>query len=435
MSISRRHFLAMSGGAAGSVVIGGTLWAALVRDQVNGAAVQSGGTSITTTSMPGPTSATSEPLTSPAAGRVLVILQMGGGNDALNTVVPVGDGRYRDLRPNIGLPEDTLLALAGDDRYALHAALQPLLPWWEAGHLGILQGIGLEGQSRSHFASMDTWWSATPGKARTTGWLGRWLDATGDGTNPLRAISLGDGSPAIVGEKLQATFVRDPASFTLRAPAGADADQIAEAFLATAEPLATDPLLAAAQRAVPASFEALDLLAAATGTGGGDPFAGGGGQGPTATSLLETAAGIIDLEVGTQVIVVGISGFDTHSNQPDDHARLLGDVAGGLAAFLSTMEDQGRADDVLVMTTSEFGRRAQDNLSLGCDHGSGGTLFLAGSSVQGQLVGDVDLGNLVEGDVAIDIDTRSLYSVALDWLGGPTEEILEGNYDRYGLLV
>jgi uncharacterized protein (DUF1501 family) len=433
-AMGRRRFLTVTAAATGAVIAGGATWAHLVGDQAQRAR-SSTTPSPPTTAIHSPTILAST-TPAPTSGRILVVVQMGGGNDGLNTVVPVGQGRYHDLRPNIGLADDTLLTLTGLGGSGLHPALAPLASRWDAGHLGILQGVGFPDQGRSHFAAMDTWWAGSSGANRTTGWLGRWLDATGEGANPLRGIALGEGSPALVGETAQATFVSDPALFRLRTPTGVDADALTDAFRSTAAPLAPEPLLAAAQRSVPASFEAVDVLALASGAGGeGSPQAtvGFGGR-PTATSLLETAAGIVELDVGTQVFVVGVSGFDTHAGQLANHERLLADVARGIDSFLSAMEVLGRADDVLVITTSEFGRRAQDNLSGGCDHGSGGTLFVLGQGVSGRLVGEADLAHLVDGDVAIEVDTRSLYSVALDWLGGPTAEILDGEFDRYELI-
>ena len=132
--------------------------------------------------------------------------------------------------------------------------------------------------------------------------------------------------------------------------------------------------------------------------------------------------------------MVGAEGYDTHAAQAEPHARLLTDLGEGITRFLSAMEDLGRADDVLVMTTSEFGRRVAENGSGGTDHGAAGTQFLAGSAVQGQIVGAPAFDRQIEGDLPVEIDSRSLYAVGLDWLGGPTDEILNGSFDRYGLI-
>ncbi|HEY5153605.1 MAG TPA: DUF1501 domain-containing protein, partial [Acidimicrobiales bacterium] len=279
-----------------------------------------------------------------------------------------------------------------------------------------------------------------PDQPIRTGWLGRWMDATDDGANPLRAVALGGGSPALVGERARSTVVLDPAGFALRTPRGADGDAIRRAFLATAEPLLPDPMAAAAQQAIGSSLQAVDVLAQAASGPAGAQANGPAIEAGTITGLLSTAAGIIDLQVGTEIIVVAGSGFDTHSDQTRRHQELLADLAGGLTTFLDTIESRGQADQVLVITTSEFGRRVEENGS-GTDHGDGSVQFLAGPMVAGgQVVGQADLGDLVDGDLRSSIDSRSLYANALDWLSGPAgptgvaDEVLALSADRYSLV-
>ena len=416
--VTRRTFLGLAGGAA-VVAAGGVLgWEALLNDHLD---ATSGG---------GATGST-EPGSSNAA-RVLVIVQMSGGNDGVNTLIPAGDGRYFDARPTLGIKEADVVTLPGTDRYGLHPQLAPLVPLWQQGHLAAIDGIGFPDQTRSHFSALDTWWSAMPDEPIHTGWLGRWMDATGDGTNPLRAVALGGGSPALVGERALSTVVLDPAGFALRTPRASDIDAVRHAFLATAAPLSADPMHAAAQQAIPATLQAVDLLAQAS-----SAPVDAKSDSTSITALLATAAGIIDLRVGTQIIVVAGSGFDTHSDQARRHPDLLADLAGGLTGFLDTVAAQGQADDVLVITTSEFGRRVQENGS-GTDHGNGSVHFLAGPMVAGgQVVGHADLGDLVDGDLRSSIDSRSLYANALDWLSGtdgPTDDVLGQTADRYSLV-
>ena len=430
--LSRRRFLGVAGGVAGVAAVGGGVWAALVRDSVDNSAAR---LATTTTSSLAPTTSTlAVPAGVPYDQRVLVILEMAGGNDALNTLVSA-DGRYRDLRPQLAIAESELVSLSGTD-FTLHPSLAALGPYWESGSMAAVAGSAMDEQSRSHFKAMDTWWSAVPGASSQTGWLGRWLDATLDGENdPLRAIALGGGSRALVGMNTLATVVRSPATFALQTMDRADNDALVTAFLATAEPLSGVPELAAAQYAIPSTLSAVDLLASVSG-GGGDEFEVAPNDGNTAAGLLQTAAGIIDLDIGTQVITVGISGFDTHANQAGTHADLLSDIGDGIAAFMARLEADGNADKVMLVTTSEFGRRAAENGSAGTDHGQGGCQFLLGPEVSGgQIVGGYDFDNLERGDIPAAIDTRSVYSAAPDWLGGPTDEILAGPHDRLGLLT
>ncbi len=434
--LSRRKFIGIAGGVAGAAAAGGAAWAALVRDRVDESASRLAG--VTTTAPPTTIPATTTTLgagSGAAAGeRVLVVLEMAGGNDALNTLVS-SDGRYRDRRPALAIAESDIVTLSGAD-YGLHPALAPLAPYFDAGTMLAVAGSGMTEQSRSHFKAMDTWWTGVPGATSQTGWLGRWLDATLDGENdPLKAIALGGGGPSLVGLNTISTVVRSPELFSLRTIKGADNDALVAAFLATSAPLAAEPYLANAQFAIPSTLSAVDLLASVSGGGEGDPVGVGRGDQATAGTLLQTAAGIIDLGIGTQVITVGINGFDTHANQAARHQDLLRDVADGIASFLTRIEADGNADRVMLMTTSEFGRRVAENGSGGTDHGNGGCQFLFGPEVAGgRIVGELDLANLVNGDLPTAVDTLSVYASALDWLGGPTDEILGADYDRLGLL-
>jgi len=238
----------------------------------------------------------------------------------------------------------------------------------------------------------------------------------------LRAVSLGGGAPILTAESQLSTIINSPRNFRLSTPPGSDSEAIVAAFLQTASPLSGDPTLAAAQMAIPSTIEAIEVLGVDSGVTADEP------PEENYTSLLDTAAGLIDLDVGTEVIVVSVHGFDTHSDQRSRQEKLLANLAAGLASFRQRLEANGHADRVLIMTTSEFGRRVQENASGGTDHGTAGAQFIIGPN-QG-IIGQVDLDNLVDGDVPIAVDTRSMYATALDWLGGPTDEILGKKYDR-----
>ena len=422
--INRRQFLGLTGGAA---ITGTAAWAGLLREHASSSAHPGAAT----TSLPGSAAAASE--------RVLVVVQLSGGNDAVNTLVPVGDGRYHDLRPTLALADDGVVALPGRTDLALHKSLAPLMPLIEAGRIALVPGVGFAADSRSHFESLASWWTASPEHTANTGWIGRWLDTSeAAGDNPLAAVSIGNGAvPALRADHAVATAVNDLAGFKLRSRGTSAAD----AFLATSSPASTDALLASAQEAVSTAGRALDVLGKATTNGnavGGDDTedgsaANGSPSGPI-TSGLQAAAEVIDLGVGTRVLLVGGAGFDTHAQQAATHASLLADLAGGVAQFFTTLEQKGHLDKVLLLTTSEFGRRVAQNGSGGSDHGLGGVHLLVGSSVNGGVHGDVNLGDLVEGDLRAAIDARTLYANALDWLAGPTDDVLGSTYDRLQLV-
>ncbi len=410
--VSRRRFIGLTGGAA---LTGAAAWAGLLREHTSashGVVEQAD-----------------------AGGRVLVVVQMSGGNDALNTVIP-HDGRYHDVRPKLGIADDKLVALSGESSVGLHPALQPLVPLWDAHQLAVVPGVGFATDSRSHFESLASWWTASPDHKLSTGWIGRWLDATSAATdNPLVAISLGGGAvPALTSDHSQATAVNSLQGFKLFTPRGTNPARLAQAFAAMATPAPTDTLLAQAQAAVPAALRAVDVLSKAsqdTSVEGDDPDPAATGP---ITSGLEAAANLIDLDLGARVLLVSAAGFDTHANQTDTHQRLLTDLANGVSTFFKSLTQKGSADRVLLMTTSEFGRRAAENGSDGTDHGLGGVHFLAGPAVQGGLHGTVDLSKLTEGDLVVQTDTRSLYAAGLDWLGGPSADVLDGHTDDLRLV-
>jgi uncharacterized protein (DUF1501 family) len=423
--LSRRKFLGIAGGvAAGGAAAAGARWAGLLEDHASDRDADAAA------ELPGAATGLAGAST---AGRVLVVVQLGGGNDGLNTLVPSA-GRYRDARPTLAVPEAKLVAIHAEG-YSLHPALASLAARWDAGQIAAVQGLGLSTQSRSHFKAMDTWWAGTDKGASTTGWLGRWLDATEGATpNPLRAVSLGTGAPALVGTRSLPTVVLSPRDFTVRTPRGTDAKAITQAFLATAQPLSPGLYLPAAQQAVPDALDAVDAFArlrpASAAEGATTAYAP-----ETVTSLLESAAGLIDLDIGTQVVLVGVNGFDTHADQLDRHDELWRDVAGGIDAFLTRVQTDGNADRVLVVTTSEFGRRVAENASGGTDHGLASVQFVAGAKVRGgRVVGDLGIDRLVDGDLPITVDTRSLYAIALSWLGGPVDPVLGGRFDTFDLV-
>ena len=438
MTLSRRQFLGAAGSAVGTAATGGLLWKIGTSGD---SAVQA--TPTTTTSLPAttttattvPTTTPNEPTTTttvspgPESNRVLVVVQMAGGNDGLNSFVPT-DGRYRDARPTIAIAETDLVALQGVSQAAFHPSLAPLEELWANDQLSIVQGLALPDQSRSHFVALDTWWAATPELAAAGGWLGRWLDATSSvvdgGDAMIRAVSLGGGSPALTGERSRPVIVSDIEGFVLESPRGTTG--VVEAFSAMANPM-LEGHFGDAQAAIPAAVGSVEMLTRI--------FA----DTPSADveyeveNLFHAAASIIEADIGTEVILINLRGFDTHSDQLSRHIELLGGVANGIAAMFGRLEVTGHADRTVTMAYSEFGRRVAENGSGGTDHGSGGLAFVAGPSVAGaQVVGDVNLGSLDRGDIIPTIDTRSLYADVLDWLGGPTEEVLGGRFDSYALL-
>ena len=428
--VSRRVLLLSAGGA---VLTAGGVAAWISRSGSNGssgAPSATTGTSSTdaTSSSPAPSTA---PTTMPASttpapptvpsDRVLVVVQMSGGNDALNTLVPV-TGAYHDLRPSLGLADDTLLALPGDSGFGLHPSLAPLAPLLGDGRMGVVAGVGFPEPDRSHFAALDMWWSATPGETFRTGWLGRWLDATsGPDDVVLRSTGLGGAVPALRAETTASVGINSLAQFVL--------PDVDPAVLTAWTSLAHEHAAAAS------AVDVMSTLDLSWLTDEGSAAAAGGDDEDVITRLA-AAAELIVTEPGVRVVHVSLGGFDTHADQLAVQARLLDELATGIAGFQQRLVDAGQADRELLVTTSEFGRRVQENGSGGSDHGKGGVSFVVGSRLStagGVVHGVLDPADTVDGDLRPVIDPRSLYATALDWLGpdaGVTDAVLGATWER-----
>ena len=384
---------------------------------------------------PGTTGATSPATTAPggtaAAGahrRVLVIVQLNGGNDGLNTLIPAA-GQYHDNRPTIAIAEADRIALTGNTAYALHPSLAPLAPLWTANKLAFLDGVGFPDQDHSHFVAMDQWWRADR-LSSAEGWLGTYLKAL-QTTDPLYATALNSGAPLLNNAVNPAAVVFRPTAFKFNK---ALSDDLLKALTT---PPSADPLQAAAQNALSRSIAAVnsfaDVLNNADDTD--QPAAQDREGGGNLSDGLATAAKLITENPNTRIVVVSAAGFDTHANQLTTQADLLKDLANGLTAFMASIEKAGMADDVLVVTTSEFGRRVAENGSGGTDHGTGNMSFILGTKIKPGIQGDVNLGTLLNGDVKPVIDPRSIYTGCLDWLGADPATILGKRYDDATILA
>lgn len=356
------------------------------------------------------------------AGRRLVVVQMNGGNDLLNTLPPT-DGRYRDLRPTLAIPEQDVVALKGITDAGLHPSLAGLGSLWESGELAILRGIGFDDPNRSHFVSLDRWWRADDLTA--PGWLGRVIDGLPEQA-PLFAVALGASAPLLNGIAANPTVVTSPGSFSW---IGIDPRSIAA--LAAG---AGDDLSAQLRAAYGRAGRAVGEFAGVTGSRPESDELPDREGAATITDGLSVAAQLLAADVGTRLVVVSAAGFDTHSGQTATHSRLLADLNDGIVAFRSAIEAAGLSDDVLLVTTSEFGRRAAENGSGGCDHGAGGLSLAIGRGVAGGMYGEVDFGNLLDGDVRPNLHPFALYTACLDWIGADAEQVLGRRDESTALL-
>ena len=371
-------------------------------------------------------------------GKILVVVEMSGGNDGLNTVIPYADSGYAKARPVIGIPSRDVVKLSGSA--GLHPNMAALKPLYDKGQLAVITGVGYPDPNRSHFQSMDIWQTGNPqlDVRERTGWLARYFDADGHFQgNPLSGITLGSALPlTLFSDDVPASVVGGGSDFGFKSDAP-DKNRQMDALRALyaqgtvagshAEFVRNVGSEAySSSMALKRAFQDYDVQAAHAAKYPQTGLAAG----------LQTVSKLITGGVGTRVYYLSLGGFDTHANQPRQHATLLGELADGLAAFYSDLEMQGRANDVITMTFSEFGRRVHENGSAGTDHGAASVMFLAGGGLKGGLYGDYpSLTDLDSGDLRFHTDFRAVYATLLDkWLLTPSQPILGGSFAHLGFV-
>ncbi|MGF1592632.1 MAG: DUF1501 domain-containing protein [Kiloniellaceae bacterium] len=348
--------------------------------------------------------------------RVLVLVELNGGNDGLNTVVPYADPAYARARPTLSVPRDRVLQL--DERLGLHPALAPLMPAWQAGDMALALGVGYRRPNRSHFRSIEIWNSASAAdEVLQHGWLHRVLAETGiAATAPppgfaAQGIVLGGPPGPLAGGALPTVTLRDPRQ--LHEAAARPDDGAADGGAAAGNPSLAH-ILATRRQLRGAAAEIDRRLAATPALATPFPNTDLGGQ-------LRQAARLIAAGTGASLFKLQHGGYDTHAGQAGRHAALLAELGEGLAAFRDAMIEAGCWRRCLVMTYAEFGRRVAENASGGTDHGSAAPQILLGGRLRGGLLGSQPpLDDLEDGDLRPLLDFRRLYAaVSQDWLGLP----------------
>jgi uncharacterized protein (DUF1501 family) len=366
-------------------------------------------------------------------GKILVAVQLTGGNDGLNTLIPFGDAGYYQARSSLALQTSDILPLT--DTVGLHPRMGSLKQLYDAGMVAVVQGVGYPNPNRSHFRSMDIWHSARPDTFERTGWLGRYLDACQCGQDrPLPAISAGDTLNSIFyTEHTLVPAVANIGAFSVHT------QRTGTRSLDTLKNIYNQAGYWSAHEAVirKTTLGALDgsaqlQRAAAAYT---SPV-----QYPSNNPLseqLKMVAQIIAGDLGTHLFSVQIGGFDTHAAQFNQQANLLGQLSDALAAFVSDLEAMGKQDDVLIITFSEFGRRVAQNGSNGTDHGTAEPMFVIGRGVRAGLHGTYpSLEDLDDnGDLKFGTDFREVFaSVLQDHLSVDPSPVLAGSFAAVPVL-
>ena len=362
--------------------------------------------------------------------RKLVVIQLSGGNDGLNTIVPYRNDEYYRVRPKIAIPQNKVLS--GTDELGFHPALSGFKELYDEGWLTVLNGVGYPNPNRSHFRSMDIWQSGSGAdQLWTTGWIGRYLDAAcPSGDRPQLAVEVEDSlSLALKGEHMKGLALQDPQKLynTLRSkqiPSDAEAKQIDHdnenltylyKTLVEARSSAQYVAEKVKTQRVTREYPKSEL-----------------------SKSLKSVARMILSGVDTQVYYLSHAGFDTHIRQNPQQERLLSQYSEAVHAFVSHLHAEGQLDNVLILTFSEFGRRVAQNASQGTDHGTANNLFLIGSQLQkpGFFNELPSLSDLQDGDLKFNLDFRRVYATLLDqWLDIPHQKILQQSYEELPLLA
>ncbi|MBF6591268.1 MAG: DUF1501 domain-containing protein [Ktedonobacterales bacterium] len=379
-----------------------------------------------------------------AQSNILIVVQMAGGNDGLNTLVPYTDGHYHSARPTLGIQQSDL-AFTFNERLGAHAGLKALQPLWQQGKLAVVEGVGYPNPNLSHFASMDIWQTLDLNGQGGQGWLGKYVAGLVDKDgHPFQSLSVGATLPtALRALNADVPTVADPKGYRLMPDPAAPAQQ-GQVSAADARVQALLKLYNTYPRSAPyAALLDMTAQSAVTGSKSLDQAASQyqpKGSYDAASSFqkgLQVLAEVIVQGLGLRVGYVTLGGFDTHAAQADTQTKLLTDLAGGLTAFYQDLAAHGVAENVVVMTWSEFGRRVEENASAGTDHGTAAPLFILGNAVRGGIYGEPpDLSNLDPyGNLKFTTDFRSVYATVLDrWLGAPSTAVLGGSFGDQSFL-
>lgn len=366
--------------------------------------------------------------------KILVLVQLSGGNDGLNTVVPYGLGAYYDARPSIGIPANEVLHL--NNQLGLHPSLKGLEQLYKNGKLAVIQGVGYPNPNRSHFRSMEIWQTADPNKIIDSGWLGRYLDCCAQDSannNILPAVNVDSLLPkSLQANKVMAPsianvqafqFFTDPRYMEDKRLQFATFKNILNSFdLNRPEIALLRKVGLEANQASDVIFEAVAKYRAG-GNYSKDQFSQG----------LQFIAKMITGGIPSSIYTISLDGFDTHSGQLNKQGKLLKELGDGLLAFQQDLEAHSLDKDVLVVCFSEFGRRVGENGGRGTDHGTAGPMFIVGTSIKGGIYGELpSLTNLDNGDLKYKVDFRTVYNTILNkWLKTDSQRIMSGNF---GLL-
>ena len=368
--------------------------------------------------------------------KTLIVIQLSGGNDYLNTVIPYSEGKYYDYRSTVNIPQNKVIPI--DDHYGFNPSMGPVKSLWDEGKVAIINGIGYQNPNRSHFRSMDIWHTAEPDSIGKEGWLGRAIrDIDPQGENVLTGINFGRGLPrALACPGVSVASVGDLDTYGLFPDV-----QDEELRMFTLEAFSKmyggaagrDPVMELLGQTGQDALQGADILRAAPAM-----YSSSVEYAPDSLAQnVKSISQVFHANVGARVLYTQHGPFDTHAGELISHAKLWDEVAGSVGCLMDDLKEHGTENDASILIFSEFGRRIQDNGS-GSDHGSGGVAFMIGGAVNGGTYGEYPSlaeAEQIEGDLRSNNDFRSVYTGILeDWLGLDAAPIVNGQFEKFDLF-
>ena len=366
----------------------------------------------------------------------LVVMQLSGGNDYLNTDIPYGDDEYYDFRKTVHIAQDSVLPI--DSTYGFNPHLGPIKRLFDDGKVAVINGVGYDNPNRSHFRSMDIWHTALPDEIGTEGWLGRVIrEIDPKGENVLTGVNFGRGLPRALGVRgVPVASVGNLETYGLFTDIE-DEETRNLALRAFAHMYGgvqgKDPVLDFLGQTGTDALKGADILRTApqqyssTIEYASNPI----------SQSLRSVAQVLFADLGTRVFYTQHGSFDTHSGELISHAKLWDEVSSGIGDFYDDLKEHGREDEVIILVFSEFGRRIKDNGS-GTDHGSGGVAFIIGSEIKGGMYGQypsIKEADQLEGDLHFNNDFRSTYSTIIEsWFGMDAIPIVNGSFEKFDFV-
>ena len=370
--------------------------------------------------------------------RVLSVLQLSGGNDALNTIIPYGDPLYKDNRPDVGVSDDQVLPI--DDHIGFHPSMKAMKELYDQGKVAVILGVGYANPNRSHFRSMDIWHTCESEKNGTEGWLGRVMrDLDPNAENVLTGVNLGRGLPralALTGVPVASVGNLETYGVLTGISGQEQRDRALEVYARMYSPAVGLGMVAdyVSQTGMDALKGADILQTAPQKYSSTVEYASG-----TVPQYMKNMAQVHLAELGTRVLYTTAvyNAFDTHATQLSSHARLWQETSQAIGDFYADLKEHNASENVALLVFSEFGRRVHDNGS-GTDHGSGSHAFVIGDGIKGGVYGEypsLEPEKLLEGDLQFNNDFRSIYSTLLDrWLGLDPVPIVNGTFEQFDFL-